>query len=257
MYLFYLVMNPSQQKLLLDQPVKKILLDNLRDFAALANSLFETISDPTKSSINSSQPIDLSSTQEPDSSLKDLVSHLIEKERDIHQILEIACNQHKSYIELQSLRRELMSLTQQIHDIQKSLIDSESQLEQAIKDAEVLLEQYRESKKSKIDTEELITYAHKISLGGVLGSPLAWAGPEFPERPYPTDPIMRAGALGRLSNPYEIPPQVPDDPLTRRQTSSFGIQQSTLSQNTFTSSKNDVEEMSEDTSSSSNSDDSP
>ena len=249
-------MNLSQQKLLLDQPVKKILLDNLRDFAALANSLFDTINDQTKSLIISSQHIDSSSTQEPDSSLKDLISHLIEKEGDIHYILEIACNQHKSYIELQSLRRELTSLTQQIHDIQKSLIDSESQLEQAIKDAEILLEQYEESKKSKIDTEELITYAHKISLGGVLGSPLAWAGPEFPERPYPTDPIMRAGALGRLSNlpPYEIPPQAPDNHLARRQTS-FGTQQS--SQNAFSSSKNDVEEMSEDTSSSSNSDDSP
>lgn len=252
-------MNSSQQKLLLDQPVKKTLLDNLRDFAALANSLFETIYDPTKSFVNSSQPIDVSSTQEPDSSLKDVISHLIEKERDIHQILEIACNQHNSYLELQSLRRELMSLTQQIHDIQKSLIDSESQLEQAIKDAEVLLEQYEESKKSKIDTEELITYAHKITLGGVLGSPSAWAGPEFPERPYPMDPTMRAGALGRLSNlpPYEVPPQAPDNSVTRRQTSLFGTQQSTLSQNTFSSSKNDVEEMSEDTSSSSNTDDSP
>ncbi|KAI6660854.1 Mediator of RNA polymerase II transcription subunit 4 isoform X1 [Oopsacas minuta] len=251
-------MNISQQKLNFDQPVKKILLDNLRDFAALVTSLFDMINDPTKTSVISSQITDLTSSQEPDSSLKELISHLIEKERDIHQILDVACNQHKSFLELQSLRQELLSLTQQIHNIQKSLIDSESLLEQAIKDAEVLLEQYEDSKKSKIDTEDIVKYAHKISLGGVLGSPLAWAGPEFPERPYPTDPIMRAGALGRLSNlpPVETPLQVADNTTVRQSNSVFGTQPSTLSQNTFSSSRNDIEEMSEDTSSSSNSDES-
>ena len=249
----------SQQKVIYDQPVKKMLLETLKDFAALVQNLFDNINDPTKSSANTSaQSTDQPSSREPDFSLKNLISQLIGKEREIHQILDVACNQHKSYLDLQSLRQELMALTQQIHDIQKRLIDSESLLEQVINDAEVLLEQYNESKKSEIDTEELITYAHKISLGGVLGSPSAWAGPDFPERPYPTDPVMRAGALGRLSNlpPVDNPMRSTNHTSARFPTNLTGIQESTLSQNTFLSSKNDVEVMSEDTSSSSNSDES-
>ena len=246
----------SQRKIIFDQPVKKMLLDTVKDFAALVQNLFDNINDPTKSSVNPSTHSTDQPSQEPDSFLKNLISQLIGKEREIHQILDVACNQHKSYLELQSLRQELMALTQQIHDIQKRLIDSESLLEHVINDAEVLLEQYNDSKKSEIDTEELITYAHKISLGGVLGSPSAWAGPEFPERPYPTDPMMRAGALGRLSNlpPVEIP--LTNHTSTKLPTSLTGMQESNLSQNTFSSSRNDVEEMTEDTSSSSNSDES-
>ena len=246
--------------MILDQPVKKMLLETLKDFAALVQNLFDNINDPTKSSVNpSTQSTDQQSSQEPDSCLKNLISQLIGKEKEVHQIIDVACNQHKSYLELQSLRQELMALTQQIHDIQKRLIDSESLLEQVINDAEVLLEQYDESKKSEIDTEELITYAHKISLGGVLGSPSAWAGPDFPERPYPTDPIMRAGALGRLSNlpPVEVPLRTTSTNSTKLPASLTGVQESSFSQNAFLSSKNDVEEMTEDTSSSSNSDESP
>ena len=242
-------------KINFDQPVKKLLLATLKDYASLSNSLFDMINDPSKTSTVATS--DASSSQQgPDSALKDLMSQLIEKDSEIHKILDVACHQHKSYLELQSSKQELMNLTQHLHDIQKSLIENESVLEQSIKDAENLLDLYEDSKKSTINTDQLITYAHRISFGGVLGSPMGWDGPRFSERPYPTDSEMRRGALGRLSNLPPAEAQPTARLSTRQPTSLPGMQVSTLSHSSYPTSKVEVEGTSEDTSSSSNSDDS-
>lgn len=178
-----------------DPSTRKQLQEALKDFASLSNNLFENIRKPNTTSGGAQ-----SSNFEVENSVKHTLNHLIAKDQNIKQLVEIACNQYIEKIKLESYDKELLELNELILSMQKYLSDAERLLEQKIHEAKQKLLIFDKANETSIDSEEIITYSHRISHDGVLGAPVTWQGIHHPERPYPTDIAMRSGVLGRMAN---------------------------------------------------------
>ena len=107
-------------------------------------------------------------------------------------------------ISIQTVVTESDKLRDQVMSLQSRLKEAEQVLASALPMAKQKTEAIKAADESQLTLDEIIRYAHRISVGFSASAPPNW-GPGDPRRPYPTELEMRAGALARLGE-IPVPP---------------------------------------------------
>jgi mediator of RNA polymerase II transcription subunit 4 len=126
-----------------------------------------------------------------------LVELLVGKDETLKETLELAEEQAKIQQTMNDIQAEVEVQDREIAQLQKQLKEAEQILSTAIFQARQKLASIAKSNKKSVQSEELIKFAHRISLAMV--APLNWQQGDL-RRPYPTDIEMRLGVLGRSAD---------------------------------------------------------
>jgi mediator of RNA polymerase II transcription subunit 4 len=185
-----------------DEPLKSVLHAKLNEFSSLTRMLLELINNadkPTFASFNTSTPAAVNAkTNESDQSTTSVLDKLIERDREIQEIVETAIQMKNRQRDIDWMESQLEICKNDIEDFQNRLYDVEKLLELTVHHGKQKLDSIEQSQKGSVSPEKLISYAHKISQASTAISPVGWQ-PNDPRRPFPQDIEMRAGVLGRLS----------------------------------------------------------
>jgi mediator of RNA polymerase II transcription subunit 4 len=129
-----------------------------------------------------------------------VIDQLIERDRDIQQLVEKALEMRSRQVELERVEVQMEKRNQDIGELQARLQDAEKLLELAVYHGKQKLQSISQSDNGAVTPEELIRYAHRISQASSTVSPTGWQ-PTDPRRPYPQDIEMRSGYLGGFTPP--------------------------------------------------------
>jgi mediator of RNA polymerase II transcription subunit 4 len=137
----------------------------------------------------------LASTDQSSSTFSSIIEQLIERDKDIQQLVETALEMRSCQGDLERVEGLLEKRSQDIGELQARLQDAEKILELAVYHGRQKLKSIQQSDEGAVTPEELIRYAHRISQASSTVSPTGWQ-PSDPRRPYPQDIEMRSGYLG-------------------------------------------------------------
>jgi mediator of RNA polymerase II transcription subunit 4 len=131
-------------------------------------------------------------------SLNEILEKITDREETVKKLMEIAISMKQRQRDVREAELELEKYKSETDRLQAKLIEAEKILELSLHQAKEKLKSIKKSHQGTVSLEDLISYAHKISLANSVASPIGWQGND-PRKPYPSDSHMRSGFLGQLS----------------------------------------------------------
>nr|XP_002127402.1 mediator of RNA polymerase II transcription subunit 4-like isoform X1 [Ciona intestinalis] len=246
---------------------KKQLLSLVDDVDLVIRQLFDTLSQQSsQNTVVNQVGSGESETQSHVMDVGQLTDLLLQKNKKLADLTEVACQQQKLEVKVKATRAEIAMKDTEIKCLQKHLKAAEQLLGTALHQAKEKLKSFDQANKGSVMSEDIIKYAHKISASCSTAAPLNWT-PGDQRRPYPQDIEMRCGWLGQINNsdmnvkdPMLKPPaQLGTDGIQMPSFSSNSQWQKgnqSMDMSTFTDGRSteDVDVMSSDSSSSDSSD---
>ncbi|XP_065840853.1 mediator of RNA polymerase II transcription subunit 4-like [Oscarella lobularis] len=99
----------------------------------------------------------------------------------------------------------------EVKAIVAQLRQAEKLLEQSLYKAKQKATAIRKANDAVISSEELVKYAHQLSLAGITTPPTGWDPTTDGRRPYPSDIEMRSGALMRCNKSRSTSDETSDE----------------------------------------------
>ena len=153
------------------------------------------------------------------SELNDLTKLLVQKQSELDKFIEIAMEQQIMHEKINKVKTSLVTIESQIKYLITCLKEAEQILSSAVYQSKIKLDMIKKAK--PLPSEEIISYAYKISSENAVCCPENWV-PDNPKRPYPTDSDMRRGWLARIDRPDLNPQNDETSPKLLQQSNSTG-----------------------------------
>jgi len=120
-----------------------------------------------------------------------------EHESQLKSLLGGVAEHQSRQIQIDHLRQTVTERDSTIEQIEQCLRDTETSLTNAVFQANHKLKSIAQSESQKVNSEQLVRFAHRISRTNAVAAPHTWQQGDD-QRPYPTQDELRKGALAMV-----------------------------------------------------------